>query len=101
MLSSAVSGAWCVQPRGGGGSRRGASASDDNAADARAGPRVCGVIRTTGPRPQLARAPGHLPFSSRVAGMSSPVGPAVRARPPLDSVHGGDEARDRAQVRVR
>ncbi|KAF5991515.1 hypothetical protein BOG92_006095 [Streptomyces sp. WAC00263] len=47
--STLVSGAWCVQLQGGGGSRRGASASDDNAADGRAKPRVCGMIRRTGP----------------------------------------------------
>ncbi|OSZ58381.1 glutathione peroxidase, partial [Streptomyces pharetrae CZA14] len=35
--------------QGGGGSRRGASATDDNAADARARPRDAGVIQTTGP----------------------------------------------------
>ncbi|THC55870.1 hypothetical protein E7X38_17130 [Streptomyces sp. Akac8] len=46
-----MSGVWCVQLQGGGGSRRGASASDDNAADGRARPRVLGVIRRTGPRP--------------------------------------------------
>ncbi|THC57427.1 hypothetical protein E7X38_09075 [Streptomyces sp. Akac8] len=45
-----MSGVWCVQLQGGGGSRRGASASDDNAADGRARPRVLGVIRRTGPR---------------------------------------------------
>ncbi|THC57954.1 hypothetical protein E7X38_08035 [Streptomyces sp. Akac8] len=44
-----MSGVWCVQLQGGGGSRRGASASDDNAADGRARPRVLGVIRRTGP----------------------------------------------------
>ncbi|OQD52185.1 hypothetical protein BM536_034760 [Streptomyces phaeoluteigriseus] len=47
-----VSGVWCVRPQGGGGRRRGASATDDNAADAHAGPRVCDVIRTTGLQPR-------------------------------------------------
>ncbi|CAK7282310.1 hypothetical protein SGPA1_20276 [Streptomyces misionensis JCM 4497] len=45
------SGARCVQMQGGGGSRRGASATDDNAADARAGPREPGLIQTRGPSP--------------------------------------------------
>ncbi|WP_063644250.1 hypothetical protein [Streptomyces violaceusniger] len=46
------SGSWgSVRPQDGGGSRRGASASDDNAADARARPREPGLIRTTGPGP--------------------------------------------------
>ncbi|CAK7287160.1 conserved hypothetical protein [Streptomyces misionensis JCM 4497] len=55
------SGARCVQMQGGGGSRRdggaparakpsvGESATDDNAADARAGPREPGLIQTRGP----------------------------------------------------
>ncbi|KAF5997706.1 hypothetical protein BOG92_043945 [Streptomyces sp. WAC00263] len=45
-----VSGVWCVQLQGGGGKRRGASLTDDNAADVRARPRVCGMIGRTGPR---------------------------------------------------
>ncbi|QBJ91547.1 hypothetical protein D0Z67_15465 [Streptomyces seoulensis] len=48
-----VSGVWCVQVQGGGGSRRGASASDDNAADGRARPRVRALIRRTGPSGRL------------------------------------------------
>ena len=40
-----------MQLQGGGGSRCGASASDDNAADVRTRPRVSGMIRRTGPRP--------------------------------------------------
>ncbi|AZP19814.1 hypothetical protein EJC51_29340 [Streptomyces aquilus] len=44
-----MSGVWCVGLQGGGGRRRGASATDDNAADRRARPRVCGMIRRTGP----------------------------------------------------
>ncbi|QEU65585.1 hypothetical protein CP966_10045 [Streptomyces galilaeus] len=47
-----MSGVWCVQLQGGGGSDGGAIATDDNAADGRAGPRVCGMIRRTGPEGQ-------------------------------------------------
>lgn len=50
------SGVWCVQLQAGGGSRRGAAASDDNAADVRARPRVCGMIGRTGPsRPKIIK----------------------------------------------
>ncbi|MEU2267837.1 hypothetical protein ABZ568_15750 [Streptomyces olindensis] len=53
-----MSGAWCVQLQGGGGRRCGASATDDNAADARARPRVCDLIQTTGPSAGGARRSG-------------------------------------------
>ncbi|MFI6014593.1 LLM class flavin-dependent oxidoreductase [Streptomyces sp. NPDC051243] len=62
--SADPSGVWCVQLQGGGGSRRnggppcsseveslGESASDDNAADARARARDAGMIQTTRPSP--------------------------------------------------
>ncbi|MER6564311.1 hypothetical protein ABT300_42680, partial [Streptomyces sp. NPDC001027] len=42
--SAPVSGVWCVRLQGGGGRRCGASATDDDAADAHAAPGVCGVI---------------------------------------------------------
>ncbi|QFI43362.1 hypothetical protein FQ762_16960 [Streptomyces coelicolor A3(2)] len=59
------SGVWCVQLQGGGGRQGGAPATDDNAADARAGPRDPGKIQTTPPRtastakgaPGVRRAP--------------------------------------------
>ncbi|THC54482.1 hypothetical protein E7X38_19090 [Streptomyces sp. Akac8] len=59
-FSAHPSGVWCVQLQGGGGSRRGASASDDNAADVRARARDAGVIQTKGPtsRPPCAGGPG-------------------------------------------
>ncbi|QEV55906.1 hypothetical protein CP981_33730 [Streptomyces platensis] len=44
-----------MQLQGGGGSRRGASASDDNAADVRTRPREPGLIRTTDPSGRCAR----------------------------------------------
>src|SRR5690349_14984960 len=50
-----VRGVRCVELQGGGGRRRGASATDDNAADRRARPRVCGMIRRTGPPAQGGR----------------------------------------------
>ncbi|PWI15924.1 hypothetical protein DI272_18460 [Streptomyces sp. Act143] len=61
-----MSGAWRVELQGGEGRRRGASATDDNAADRRARPRVCGMIRCTGPgrartHPRRRRAPGRMP----------------------------------------
>ncbi|PTH88514.1 hypothetical protein C9J60_06490 [Streptomyces sp. A244] len=42
-------GVWCVQLQGGGGSRRGASVTDDNAADARARPLRAGGRLPTDP----------------------------------------------------
>ena len=65
--SAPVSGVWCVQLQGGGGRRRdggppgraksrvGESATDDNAADVRARPRVRDMIRRTGPRSRRVR----------------------------------------------
>ncbi|GAA3199009.1 hypothetical protein GCM10010451_56920 [Streptomyces virens] len=62
-LSTGPNGVRCVQLHGGGGRQRGGgaparaepsvgeSATDGNAADARAGPRDPGMIRTTGPNP--------------------------------------------------
>ncbi|PVC97232.1 hypothetical protein DBP21_27305 [Streptomyces sp. CS147] len=41
-----------MQLQGGGGSHCGALATDDNAADARTGPREPGLARTTGPSMQ-------------------------------------------------
>ncbi|RSN62383.1 hypothetical protein DMH12_05430 [Streptomyces sp. WAC 04229] len=59
---------WCVRLQGGGGRRGGALATDDNAADGRAGPRVCGTIRRTGPRFRAPRSPaGRRPRSGRCA----------------------------------
>nr|PPQ59646.1 hypothetical protein C5F59_25495 [Streptomyces sp. QL37] len=43
----------CVQLQGGGGSRRGASATDDTATDVRAGAREPGPFRKAGPRSGL------------------------------------------------
>ncbi|WP_063619352.1 IclR family transcriptional regulator domain-containing protein [Streptomyces exfoliatus] len=51
------SGAWCVRSQGGGGSQRGALATDDNAASVRARPREPGMIRKTGPRRVRPPAP--------------------------------------------
>ncbi|GGZ92193.1 hypothetical protein GCM10010389_33490 [Streptomyces echinoruber] len=72
-----VSGAWCVQLQGGGGRRRGASATDGNAADARARPRVCGVIQTTAPsrlrRGRRRRPPSRPATPPRQAGGREPV----------------------------
>ncbi|QDI68940.1 hypothetical protein CD934_09740 [Streptomyces calvus] len=61
VLSTGPSGVRCVQLQGGGGRQRGALATDDNAADARAGPRDPGMIQTTdpsrGPRSGSPREP--------------------------------------------
>ncbi|GHE00449.1 hypothetical protein GCM10010339_15670 [Streptomyces alanosinicus] len=48
-LAADPSGVWCVQMQGGGESRRGASATDDNAADVRARPCDPGKVRKKGP----------------------------------------------------
>ncbi|CAK7283595.1 Exonuclease SbcC [Streptomyces misionensis JCM 4497] len=126
-----VSGAWCVQMQGGGGSRRdggaparakpsvGESASDDNAADVRAGPRDPDKIRKTGPsrgrapgsgrpgagrtpRPTLSRRlpPQHSLFrgpvcSARPRGAGHPAG--VPRAAPGETMHGGTVGRPPAR----
>ncbi|TWV29482.1 hypothetical protein FRZ03_37820 [Streptomyces misionensis] len=69
-----------MQMQGGGGSRRaggaparakpsvGKSATDDNAADARAGPREPGLIQTKDPR---ARGPGRAGCAGRAGSRAS------------------------------
>ncbi len=51
------SGGRCVQLQGGGGSHCGASATDDNPADVRAGPREPGLIQTKGPSRAASSCP--------------------------------------------
>ncbi|QFI44445.1 hypothetical protein E6R61_13350 [Streptomyces sp. LRa12] len=75
-----MSGGWCVQLQGGGGSRRGASASDDNAADVRTSPRVCGMIRRAGPNPQVTPNTAHVRRGKIVERAPSPHLGAVRSR---------------------
>ncbi|TKT00973.1 hypothetical protein E4U91_13160 [Streptomyces lasalocidi] len=66
-----------MQLQGGGGRRRGASPTDDNAADARAGPRDAGMIQTTGPRacdhPRPRDAVVTSTLAKRVVFSSSPA----------------------------
>ncbi|AZK94443.1 hypothetical protein B7R87_11685 [Streptomyces tsukubensis] len=50
-----MSGVWCVRSQGGGGSPRGASATDDNAASGRARAREPGKIRKRRPRGPCGR----------------------------------------------
>lgn len=87
--AGSASGVRCVQLQGGGGSRRGASATDDNAADVRAGAREPGLFRKAGPQLRAA-VPGGLRVPPWRRGPRVLPGPyvsrAVRATPQLVSV---------------
>lgn len=95
--AGSASGVRCVQLQGGGGSRRGASATDDNAADVRAGAREPGLFRKAGPQLRAA-VPDGLRVPSWRRGPRVFSGPPQRVSVTFASARGESGSWPRAMV---